>query len=239
MEATSDGPEGHSERVLSERNEQLKDLVRAISHDLRTPLSVAEGNVRLARETGDLSRLETTSRALVRANELLDHLALLATEEKQIHEPGPTGLREVAEAAWSIAGTDGGVLNVERDVVVSADRQRLQQLLENLFDNAVEHGSTTNRAKPDGAVEHAGTDVTVGVGLLNGKEGFFVEDDGPGIPEDERERVFETGYSYESEGQGLGLAICERIAIAHGWKIEVAGRIGGGTRFEVSNVEVA
>ena len=255
MEATPNSTESDRERALAERNDQLRDLIRAISHDLRTPLSVAEGNVELARETGDLSRLESTEQALDRASELLDHLALLAEEGKRIREPKPTGVREVAEAAWSVVGTEEATLAAEVDLVVSADRQRFQQLLENLFGNAVEHSSTGSRTQSgdvaegtsasnqrppdaDDAIEHAGPDVTVTVGPLDEKEGFFVEDDGPGIPEGERTEVFGAGYSYESEGRGHGLAICERIATAHGWEIEAVGPADGGARFEVSSVEV-
>jgi signal transduction histidine kinase len=224
MEATPDGTESHCEQVLAERNDLLRGLIRSISHDLRTPLAVAEGNVGLARETGDLSRLESTERALARANELLDHLALLAREGEAIREPEPTELGSVAEAAWSLVGREEATLSAEVDLVVSADRHRLQQLFENLFDNAI---------------AHAGADVTVTVGSLGGERvGFFVEDDGPGIPEDERTTVFETGYSDDAGGQGFGLAICERIAVAHGWTIEAVERAECGARFEVSDVEV-
>ena len=223
MEATPDSAESHREQVLSERNEQLRDLVRAISHDLRAPLSVAEGNVELARETGDLSRLEAAERALGRADELLDHLALLAEEGEGMGDPEPTELRTVAEDAWSIAGTGEDTLVAEGDAVVSADRKRLQQLFENLFGNAV---------------DHAGPGVTVSVGPLEeARGGFYVEDDGPGIPDGERAAVFGTGYSSDSEGQGFGLAICERIADAHGWAIRAIGGEGG-ARFEVSGVDV-
>jgi signal transduction histidine kinase len=224
MEATPDGSESHREEVLSDRNDRLRDLIRSISHDLRTPLAVAKGNVELARETGDLSRLDSAEQALARATELLDHLALLAKEGEGIHEPDPTELGSVAEAAWSVVGREEATLSAEVDLVVSADRQRLQQLFENLFDNAL---------------THAGSDVTVTVGSLEGERaGFFVGDDGPGIPEDELTAVFETGYSDDAGGKGFGLAICERIAVAHGWTIGAVERADGGARFEVSDVEV-
>jgi hypothetical protein len=61
--------------------------------------------------------------------------------------------------------------------------------------------------------------VTVTVGTLG--DGFYVADDGPGIPEDERERVFEAGYSTTESGSGFGLAIVERVADAHGWSVHV------------------
>lgn len=103
---------------------------------------------------------------------------------------------------------------------ILADRSRLRQLLENLFRNAVEHG---------------GDDVTVTVGELD--HGFYVEDDGPGIPEEDREEVFETGYSTSDEGTGLGLCIVKEIIEAHDWEIRVIEGTDGGVRFEITGVE--
>jgi PAS domain S-box-containing protein len=213
---------GRRKQELLERTESLEHLVATISHDLRTPLAVAEGNVELAVETGDLSRLEATTRALERATELLDHLTKLAEDGRRITDPEPVDLREVATDAWLGVGTneDGPTLDVEGTATVVADRRRLRELFENLFGNAV---------------QHAGPDVSVRVGPLEREAGgFFVEDDGPGIPEGDRTEVFEMGYSTDPDGTGLGLAICERIADAHGWAIEATDGADGGARFEVS-----
>jgi PAS domain S-box-containing protein len=209
------------EATLLEQNEQLKDHIAAISHDLHGPLAVAAGNAELALETGDLSRLEVVSRAHDRAVELLDHLQTMAKEGTRILNAEPVELCEVAEGAWSVVETDGAELVVEGDGALVADRQRLQQLLENLFRNAV---------------EHAGPDVTVAVGLLE-EGGFYVEDDGSGIPETEQTEVFEMGYSADAEGAGFGLAICKQIADAHGWLIDVGEGADGGARFEVRAVD--
>ena len=103
-----------------------------------------------------------------------------------------------------------------------ADERRLQRLFENLYRNAVEHG---------------GEDVTVTVGDIDG-EGFFVADDGPGIPPDERDRVFQSGYSGDEDGTGFGLAIVERIVEAHGWAIHVTESDTGGARFEITGLEM-
>jgi PAS domain S-box-containing protein len=228
----------HREQARLERTEHLEDLVASVSHDLRTPLAVAEGNVELAVETGDLSRLEATTRALDRATDLLDDLARLAEEGSWVVDPEPVDLHEVATAAWWSVETDEATLDTEGSATVVADPRRLRQLLENLLANSVEHGSTGSRTPSDDAVEHAGSDVAVSVGPLEGEEGlFFVEDDGPGIPEAERTEVFERGYSNDPDGTGFGLAICERIAEAHGWAIDVTDGSDGGARFEVSAVD--
>jgi signal transduction histidine kinase len=78
--------------------------------------------------------------------------------------------------------------------------------------------------------------VTIRVGALD--DGFYVEDDGSGIPEDKREAVFESGFTTNRDGTGFGLAIVTEIVEAHGWRISVTDRETGGARFEVTNVEV-
>ena len=230
---TRDGAVSRREQVLLDRNRRLKSHIAAISHDLTTPLAVAEGNVRLALETGDLSRLDAAVEALDRTGELLDRIGTLAKEGSCVLEPEPVDLREVAEAAWRVVETDGVDLHVEETGEIVADRSQLQQLLENLFRNGVEHGCTGRRPRTDGAADHAGLQERITVGLLD-NEGFYVEDGGPGIPEDRRTAVFEAGYSGAPDGTGFGLAICEQIADAHGWVIDVSEGAAGGARFEVS-----
>ena len=74
--------------------------------------------------------------------------------------------------------------------------------------------------------------MTVTVGPSSEGDGFYVEDDGPGIPAGERERVFDHGYT-TGDGTGLGLAIVERVADAHGWSVRVGESEAGGARFEI------
>ncbi|MFC6954353.1 PAS domain S-box protein [Halorubellus litoreus] len=120
--------------------------------------------------------------------------------------------------------------------------------------NAVEHGSTSNRPGADDAVEHEATttdrdatgdsdarsavedtaasgDVTITVGALD--DGFYVADDGPGIPEADRERVFDTGHTTSETGTGLGLAIVTDVASEHGWTVSVDESDAGGARFSI------
>jgi signal transduction histidine kinase len=111
----------------------------------------------------------------------------------------------------------------------------------------VEHGSTGSRPQVDDAVEHGSTDSTDEAGEegedtghaavrlvgLDDDRGFAVEDDGPGIPAEDRERVFERGFSTNHDGTGFGLAIVRRIVDAHGWRVRVSESAAGGARFEV------
>ena len=74
------------------------------------------------------------------------------------------------------------------------------------------------------------------VGAIDDR-GFYVADDGPGIPDDERGQIFETGYSTAGSGAGIGLAIVKRIVDAHDWEITVTDSEAGGARFEITAVE--
>jgi signal transduction histidine kinase len=158
------------------------------------------------------------------------------------------------------AEDDGGTptLVVSDEATFEADPDRLRHLFENLFRNAVEHGarrasgrsapgdsvehgSTSSRQTANDAVEHGSTGDTTGSGALTvdvgvlPDGGFYVADDGPGIPASVRERVFERGFSTD-EGTGLGLTIVEEIATAHGWEPSVDESAAGGARFEFTPV---
>ncbi|WP_090303936.1 ATP-binding protein [Natronorubrum texcoconense] len=88
-------------------------------------------------------------------------------------------------------------------------------------------------------VLHGGEDLTVTVGALEDRAGFYVEDDGSGIPDDDRDSVFESGYSTEPAGTGLGLAIVSDIVDAYGWDCTLTTGTAGGARFEITGVKWA
>jgi PAS domain S-box-containing protein len=224
-------------RELERKNERLEEFASIVSHDLRNPLSVAEGQVELLRGECDSDRLDALQRAHDRMETLVEDLLTLARQGEAVSDTEPVNLAETVEACWRTVSTADADLRVGADCVVGADPSRLKQLIENLLRNAVEHGSTSSRSAAEDPVEHRGADVTVWVGDLDG--GFYVADDGPGIPESERERVFESGHSTAAEGTGFGLAIVAEVAAAHGWAVEVVESDAGGARFEVTGVETA
>ncbi|MFB6169323.1 MAG: PAS domain S-box protein [Haloferacaceae archaeon] len=209
---------------LNRKTERLEEFASLVSHDLRNPLSVAEGRLELARQRDDDDHLAAISRAHDRMRRLIDDLLTLAQTERAVESTSPQPLAGVAEAAWANVDTAGATLEVETDRSVSADRGRLQRLFENLVRNAVEHGGET---------------VTVAVETLPDGQGFAVADDGAGVPPGEREAVFETGYSTDDDGTGFGLQIVERVAAAHGWRVELTESADGGARFEFRGVTVA
>ncbi|GGL38187.1 ATPase [Halarchaeum grantii] len=208
---------------LEAQNERLEEFASMVSHDLRSPLSVAQGYLELAREDGDPEQFDRVRDAHERMGRLIDDLLYLAREGEEIGETEPVPLREAVERAWAtVEDGSSAALAVGDDLgTVVADPARLQQLLENLFSNAIEHG---------------GPDVTVRVTALEG--GFAVTDDGPGIPADLREEVFERGVSTVESGSGFGLHIVREIVGGHGWRVDVTDGPEGGARFEITGVDV-
>jgi PAS domain S-box-containing protein len=220
-----------AEDALREQNERLREFARLVSHDLRNPLNVAEGYLTVVEESvgeelqDDVDRIKT---AHDRMRRLIDDMLRLAREGRLVDNPEPIPLEEVVEtAALTVGLTSEGSYVVEADLPsVYADEERLSALFENLFGNAL---------------EHAGPDPTVRVGPLSddhGVCGFFVEDDGPGIPENRHVKVFESGFTTNRSGTGFGLAIVKRITTAHGWTVSVRDGRDGGARFEFRGVDV-
>ncbi|WP_396613450.1 sensor histidine kinase (plasmid) [Haloferax sp. S1W] len=206
---------------LVEQNERLETFTSVVSHDLRNPMTVARGRVELARETGEVEHLEPATDALDRMDEIIDDVLSLARLGPDAIDPSPVSFDAVVSGAWSNVGTADATLHTDGGgAVIVADGRFLQEAFENLFRNAI---------------EHAGTDATIRVGLLD--TGFYVEDDGPGIPESKRGEVFTPGES-SAGGTGLGLALVDEIAGGHGWDLSVTSSDDGGARFEFYGVNV-
>jgi len=210
------------EEELQRQNERLEEFASVVSHDLRNPLNIVQGRIELARAEENGEHLDAAADALDRSLELIENLLALAREGEQVQEMESVDLAEVVRECWLTVETGEATLDTETDLAIRADRSRLRQLLENLVGNAIEHG---------------GTRVTVGD--VAGGTGFYVADDGPGIPADERDRVFGAGYSTTEDGTGFGLNIVREIAEAHGWTVDVTEGAAGGARFEITGVDIA
>ncbi|UPV74385.1 PAS domain-containing protein [Halorussus limi] len=234
------------ERQLARQNERLEEFASVVSHDLRNPLNVALGRFDLLADEVESDHLAPIDRSLDRMDGLVEDLLTLARQGQVVDDPEPVDLAAAAEAAWETVDTEEASLLLDGDAVVEADEARFRELLENLFRNAVEHGSTSPRSQAhEDAVEHGDSGPVVEVGVLDDRSGFYVADDGPGIPESERERIFDHGFTTDEEGTGFGLAIVSSIANAHGWNVEVVNCGSGegtggetGARFEFSRVSV-
>jgi PAS domain S-box-containing protein len=212
------------ERQIERHNERLEHFAEILSHDLRNPLSVADGYLTLLNETGDEAHYETAETALDRMKGLITDILELAQSGELISADDyeTIELEVVAESAWSMIQQEAATLEVTSTATVDADASRLQQILENLFRNAIEHGEE---------------DISLRTGVLSSADGIFVADDGPGIPESERESVFEPGHSTKQNGTGFGLATVKQLVEAHEWEVRITESPTGGARFEIYGVD--
>ncbi|AGN00797.1 multi-sensor signal transduction histidine kinase [Salinarchaeum sp. Harcht-Bsk1] len=226
------------EEQLRERNERLDEFASLVSHDLRNPLTVATGHLELAREDCESEALETVETALSRMDDLIEELLTVARGDVDKLSTRPVSLPSVLEECTEVVDTNDATIESRTERTILADHQQLRQLLENLLANAVEHGSTSPGSQaPQDAVESDNDGVTITVGDL--EDGFFVEDDGPGIPPERRDDVFELGNSTDDDGTGIGLHIVAQVAENHGWSVSVTEGSRGGARFEITGVEDA
>jgi signal transduction histidine kinase len=241
--------DGEEVRVLADAFNHMLDRLTAAfagqrafvadaSHELRTPLTVISGQLELlaaradpsAREVRRVQRL--VQGEIARMTRLVDDLLVLArSEQSQFLRFEPIDLRTFVEELW-----DGATLLADRRFELDpvpegrllADPDRLAQALRNLFANAIAH-----TAAEDGLVRLRVQ--SPGEGRLR----FFVEDDGPGIPADECERVFDRFHRVDaardraSGGTGLGLAIVQAIAHAHGGSVRAGVSRAGGALIEL------
>ena len=209
------------EHELTNQNDRLEEFASIVSHDLRNPLNVAEGRLELAQTECDSEHLDNVQQAHGRMWALIDDLLTLARDGESELDSEPVALKPLVEGCWTNIQTDAATLIIDTEQTFQGSKRRLKQLFENLMRNAIEHG---------------GEDVTVMVGAMD--DGFYVEDDGSGIPAGDRDDIFETGYSTNEGGTGFGLSIVKQVAEAHNWKIKITDRTAGGARFEITGVGV-
>jgi signal transduction histidine kinase len=223
---------------LTEAFAGQRAFVADASHELRTPLTVIRGQLEvLAAQDSpseqEVRRVERLVRAeIARIGRLVDDLLLLAkAEQTEFLRPQEIDLRDYVQTLW-----DGMSLLAQRrfelgrlpDGTLCADPDRLAQALRNLVSNAVEHTASDEGLVRLRVVPRAG-----------GRVAFVVEDDGPGIPADQRERVFDRFHRTDaardraSGGTGLGLAIVRAIAEAHEGRATAGSSPEGGARIEL------
>jgi signal transduction histidine kinase len=214
-----------NERQLDRQRRRLDQLAKTVSHDLETPLDMGRRWISLLRgslsddESVDEEFFETGLDELEHANRridaIVDDLMLLTKTEQQGVDTEQLDVADLAHVAWHAVDRDLSLV-VDSSKTIQGDRTKLLRLFENLFQNVVEHA--------DGA-------DTVWIGTFDG--GFFVEDNGCGIPASNRDTVLEDGCSSKTSGTGLGLAVVQAIAEVHGWSVRVTERSGGGARIEI------
>lgn len=203
-------------RKLKEQNKRLGQFASVVSHDLRGPLNVAMGRIELLSDDCESEHIDQIQIAVERMNTLIEDLLQLAQDGTEIGATQVVSIPKVCQTAWDAVVTGDANLQIETDRTITADIGRLQQLLENLFRNAIEHNTQP---------------VTITVGDIPETDSFYVEDTGVGIPRDLVDDIFEIGFSTKPENTGFGLAIVNEIATAHEWNVDVTTGSAGGARF--------
>lgn len=218
---------------LREKNHVMDSTARMISHDLQNPLSIAHGVVSEVEKDyhGDSQYIYDLKNALDRMDIMLDEIVTLVRSGKLDGEEEyeQFSLTSAVYEAWEVIpsnGTDNSLeLDLDGDMKIEANRTQFIHLLQNLFRNAVDHTED---------------DVTVSVGGLQASTeqtdittGFYIADDGEGIPPNIQQSVFDSGMTTSDDGTGLGLAIVQRIVNAHDWTIDVESSAPGGARFNI------
>jgi len=216
-----------------------QEFVANVSHELRTPLSLIKSATETLLDGGKddaaaLARfLQIIDKHANRLALLIDDLLLLSTLDSgglRLNRQ-PISLRAMVQDAID----DLQVRALTRDVrlenevpvslVALADNDRLRQVISNLLDNAIKYGRSGGTAKASGRL------------LPDGRIEIVVQDDGPGIPRDAQERIFERFYrvdkarSREQGGTGLGLAIVKHVLQAHGGEVRLESEPGEGSSF--------
>ena len=213
---------------LERERDRLGEFASVVSHDLRNPLNVIGARVELLAADHDSEHskhsehIEAIERNIDRMEAIIEDLVTLARDGNTVGDFEPVDVAEVSRRCWQSVVTDDATIDINTTRSIYADTSQLKRIFENLYQNAIEHGGDD-------------ADVLITVGEM--EEGIFVADDGVGVPPENRERIFETGYSTTEDNMGFGLRIVERIVNAHGWEISVTDAAAGGTRFEITGIE--
>ena len=228
----------HDLTRLKKLESARQEFVANVSHELRTPLSLIKGYVETlldgARDNPEVATkfLQTIDRNAERLKLLIEDLLTISELESgrvklnlSAVALSPVAAKVLEDFKDRAAAKSMKLVNQAPDVAVRADVDRLEQVLGNLVDNAIKYG---------------GAKCTVTVGG-NPREGgqveVFVRDDGPGIPPEALDRIFERFYrvdkarSREQGGTGLGLAIVKHLIQSHGGRVWAASELGLGTTF--------
>ncbi|WP_081927096.1 sensor histidine kinase [Halobellus rufus] len=211
----------------------IDQVSSVISHDLRNPLDVAKAHLRAARETGDAEHFDAVTDAHNRMEQIIRDVLTITQDQTAVDPSDNVSIEAAAKGAWQSVDTENATLNIRGTLpIATADADRLQRLFENLFRNAIEHSlDVNNRVRKQKQEPNSEREVIVSVGALD--EGFYIADDGQGIPSEEQNRVFDPGFSTRDGGTGLGLAIVDRIVAAHSWELTLTTATNGGARFEI------
>ncbi len=197
----------------------VENFCRAITHEFRTHLQIANAYIENEEATDrDDDSTAKVGAALERMSRLTDQIRALGNAPLDDRSLTERELEVTAKRAWEHVQDVQGELDVVESVAVTGNHLLLEVLFENLFRNSLEHGDQP----------------TIRVGVL--EDGFFVGDDGPGIPPGIQDEVFDWGFTTTNSGMGIGLALVSHIVDAHGWEISISDEQDEGVRFDITGV---
>jgi signal transduction histidine kinase len=219
---------------LSDAEQQERNFLMSVSHELRTPLTAIRGHVEALREgvaedptvrAASLDMIASESARLERlVGDVLDLAKLEAHRFTLLQEEVDMGrLCDQAYAAFGEQARRRGIAydkNFETGATIVTDGDRVLQIISNLLSNAF-------RWTPDGGR------IELDLAAPNGSVSVAVEDTGPGVADEEQDRIFRPFWSRDDSGTGLGLAIAHELAVALGGRIELSSKPGRGSRFEL------
>ncbi|UPV72885.1 MEDS domain-containing protein [Halorussus limi] len=230
----------HREEELERKNGRLENFASMLAHELRNPTMIGQIYSQQLPDESDSEAVEYVTEAFDRIEDMVDVMLVLTRGREAVGERAPVDLSAVAERAWADVDAPDAELDSEIGDVIEADETYVEHLFRNLLENAVEHGGadvtvTVGHLPDDSASEASGASTDESVG------GFYVADDGEGIPAEDRDAVFEEGFttSADSGGSGIGLAFVRKLAAVYGWEYAVTESEAGGARFEFTGVQSA
>jgi signal transduction histidine kinase len=219
---------------LAEAEEQERNFLMSVSHELRTPLTAIRGHVDALREgVADDPEVRAASLDVIAAEanrldrlvgDILDLAKLEANRFTLLQEE--VDMSRLCDQAYAAFGEEARRRGIEYDKrfeaapTIVSDGDRVLQIISNLLSNAF-------RWTPDGGR------VELELAAENGSVSVAVDDSGPGISPQERDRIFRPFWSQDNSGTGLGLAIARELAVALGGRIELESEPGRGSRFEL------
>ena len=205
-----------------------KSLLANASHELRSPLARIRMAVELSGTQGSPAARDEIQRSITELDQLVDEILLASRLDAREADMGTVESVDLIGLLAEECARVGAVFELPEgtgEVVVPGVARLLRRAVRNLLENAVRHGRRTGHAE-----------VVAQLSLEGGYAVLHIDDRGPGVPPDQRERIFEPFYrlpgaSEREGGVGLGLALVRQIAVRHGGSVACDNREGGGARF--------
>ena len=205
-----------------------KSLLANASHELRSPLARIRMAVELSGTQGSPAARDEIQRSITELDQLVDEILLASRLDAREADMGTVESVDLIGLLAEECARVGAVFELPEgtgEVVVPGVARLLRRAVRNLLENAVRHGRRTGHAE-----------VVAQLSLEGGYAVLHIDDRGPGVPADQRERIFEPFYrlpgaSEREGGVGLGLALVRQIAARHGGSVACDNREGGGARF--------